>query len=223
MSDHSSNSDRRVEKAGASDASLQRVHAKLIQQHAEFNEHGSKLPLFLLGFGSVMVFLAAIYMVHHRGGFDPLASDPRFDPRTAVASTAAAVDPIAEGEKLFATCAACHQPTGQGVPGVFPPLAGSEWVQGDEQRVARILLSGLQGAVTVEGKQFGVGATASAMPAFGPGGFGWSDEKISYVLSYVRQAWGNKAGVIKPETVAAIRNQIGQRKPWSEDELKAVK
>ncbi len=218
MSD-SSAQNRRVEKAAASDASLQRAHDTLIRQHAEFNEHGSKLPLFLLGFGSVMIFLAAIYMVHHRGGFDPLASDPRFDPRTAVAAAAVKVDPVAEGEKLFnSICVTCHQAQGQGVPGVFPPLAGSEWV-GNDERVVRILLSGLQGPVTVKGGTYG----AAAMPAFGPGGYGWSDEKISYVLTYVRQAWGNKSGPITAEQVAAIRGKIGQRAAWSATELEAIK
>ena len=210
--------DPRLERGRVSDRGIQKAHTAMAREHAEVNEDHSRLPLFLLGFTSVLIFIAAIYTVRHRGGFDPLASDSRFDPRNAVAATVAQVDPIAEGQKLFTTCAACHQATGMGVPGVFPPLAGSEWVQGDEQRVVRIVLSGLSGPVKVKGATYSV----SAMPAFGPGGYGWSDEKISYVLSYVRSSWGNKAPIIKPETVAAIRTKIGQRKAWSEAELLAI-
>lgn len=210
--------DPRLERGRVSDRGIQKAHSAMAREHTEVNEDHSRLPLFLLGFTSVLIFVSAIYTVRHRGGFDPLASDARFDPRHAVTAAVAQVDPIAEGQKLFTTCAACHQPTGMGVPGVFPPLAGSEWVQGDEQRVVRILLSGLSGPVKVKGNTFSV----SAMPAFGPGGYGWSDEKISYVLSYVRSAWGNKAPIIKPETVAAIRAKVGQRKAWSEAELLAI-
>jgi mono/diheme cytochrome c family protein len=210
--------DPRLERGRVTDRGIQKAHSALAREHTEVNEDHSRLPLFLLGFTSVLIFIAAIYTVHHRGGFDPLAADARFDPRNAVAAEAPKVDPIVEGQKLFQTCAACHQPTGMGVPGVFPPLAGSEWAQGDEQRVVRILLSGLSGPVKVKGMTFGV----STMPAFGPGGYNWSDEKISYVLSYVRQAWGNKAQIIKPETVATIRAKVGQRKAWSEAELLAI-
>jgi len=206
-----------LERAGASDESIHRVHAALATNSPDMQEGRSKLPLVLLGFVSVMIFVAAIYVVRNRGGFDPLAQDARFDPRLAVAGQKAAVDPMAEGKKLFATCSACHQGNGQGVPGTFPPLAGSEWVNGSEERVIRIVLSGLSGPVTVAG-----GSYNNAMPAFGPGGYGWSDDKISYILTYVRQSWGNKGTAITPEKVTEIRTQIGQRKPWSEAELQAV-
>jgi mono/diheme cytochrome c family protein len=211
--------DPRLERASASDRSIQKAHHALAREHSEVNEDRSRVPLLVLGFTSVLIFMAAIYMVRHRGGFDPLAYDARFDPRTAVAAVAVKVDPVAEGEKLFSNCAVCHQPTGLGVPGVFPPLAGSEWVNGTDERVVRILLSGLSGPVKVKENTFG----AAQMPAFGPGGsYNFTDEKISFVLSYVRQAWGNKAPIVTPEKVAAIRAKIGQHKPWSEAELLAI-
>lgn len=206
-----------LERAGASDESIQNVHASLLTNSPDLQEGRSKLPLVLLGFVSVMIFIAAIYVVRNRGGFDPLAQDPRYDPRLAVAGKKAEVDPIAEGQKQFATCAACHQPTGLGVPGAFPPLAKSEWVNGSDERVIRILLNGLSGPVTVEGVQFN-----SAMPAFGPGGYNWSDDKVAYVLTYIRQAWGNSAPPITPDRVTEVRKTVGQRKPWSEAELQAL-
>lgn len=209
----------KIEQAGASDESIQDVHAILQREKPEPREGYSPMPLFVLGFVSAVIFIGAIYIVRHRAGFDTLAYDERFDPKMLNATAAkVTVDPIAEGKKLYTTCAACHQPTGQGVPGVFPPLAKSEWVQGSEDRVIRILLNGLQGPVKVEGNTYN-----NAMPAFGPGGYGWTDEKISYILTYVRQEWGNKAAAITPEKVAEIRKAVGQRKPWSAEELEAIK
>ncbi len=209
--------DSQLERAGASDESIQRVHAKLLTHSPDLQEGRSKLPLVLLGFVSVLIFIASIYVVSNRGGFDPLAQDPRYDPRLAVAETKAAVDPIAEGKTLYATCIACHQSEGQGVPGVFPPLAGSEWVVGSEERAIRILLHGLSGPVTVAGTTYN-----GAMPSFGPGGFGWSDDKIAHVLSYTRQSWGNSASVVGVDKVTEIRTKEGQRKPWTEAELLAL-
>lgn len=211
-------SDSRLERAAASDESIQKVHASLSSNSPDLQAGRSKLPLILLGFISVMIFIAAVYTVRNRGGFDPLAYDPRFDPSKVVAGAAkATVDPMVEGKKLFATCMTCHQANGQGVPGTFPPLVGSEWVDGSEERVIRIVLSGLSGPVKVANVEYN-----GAMPAFGPGGFGWSDDKVAYVLTYVRQSWGNKGAPVTPEKVAEVRAKIGQRKPWSAEELQAV-
>jgi mono/diheme cytochrome c family protein len=80
-------------------------------------------------------------------------------------------------------------------------------------------LDGLKGPVTVEGKSFG----ASVMPAFGPHQFNWSPEKISQVLTYVRQEWGNKAGPITAAQVEAVAAQIGDHTEWTSDELTAIK
>jgi len=109
-------------------------------------------------------------------------------------------------------------PNGQGVPNIYPPLAGSEWVTGSEERLISILLHGLKGPVTVKGNTY----SAAAMPAFGqvPGsGYNWSDEKIAAVLTYIRQEWGNEAGPIDTARVAAIHAQDPNRKEWTEAEL----
>ncbi len=210
-------SNSQLEQARASDESIQRGHASLLKNSPDLQQSRSLVFLVLLGFASVMIFIASIYVVQNRGGFDPLAYDPRFDPRTAVAGKAAVVDPMVEGKKLFTTCATCHQPTGQGVPGVFPPLVNSEWVMGSEDRLIRILLSGLSGPIKVADVTYN-----NAMPAFGPGGYGWSDDKIAHVSTYIRQSWGNAGGPISVEKVTQIRTEIGQRKPWSEAELLAI-
>ena len=214
-------STRNVEQAGASDESLLHVHAVLAETRPELKEGYSMMPLFLLGFVSTMIFVVAIYFVHNRGGFDPLAYDERYDPRLAKPAEKKAVDPVAEGKKLYGQiCFSCHQPTGLGVPGAFPPLAKSEWVNGSEDRIIRILLHGLGGAVKVEGNTFN-----GAMPAFGPGGgYNWTDEKISYVLTYIRQEWGNAAAPVTAEKVNEIRTKAAaaRKSPWTEAELEAV-
>jgi len=212
----------KIEQAGASDESIQQVHSILLREKPEPKESDSPMPLFLLGFISAMVLMVAIYFVHNSGGFSPLVYDERFDPKTTPANTAEAkVDPAVLGKKAFVSvCATCHQATGLGVPGVYPPLAKSEWVNGSEERVIRILLHGLQGPIKVEGVDFN-----SAMPAIGPGGYNFSDEKIAAVLTYVRQEWGNSAPPVTKEKVTEIRTKAaaGRTAPWTSAELEAVK
>src|SRR5690606_5760091 len=76
--------------------------------------------------------------------------------------TAAPVDPLVLGRAAYAqVCANCHMATGMGVPGAFPPLAGSEWVVGSPERLIRIVLHGLEGPIEVAGVQY----PGSLMPA----------------------------------------------------------
>ena len=109
-------------------------------------------------------------------------------------------------------CAACHQATGLGLPGAFPPLAGSEYVLGEEERVVRIVLRGLTGPVTVKGQTFN-----GAMPAWADQ---LSDAEIAAVLTYVRSSWGNSAEAITAEQVARERAATaGRTAPWTVGEL----
>jgi len=173
-----------------------------------------------------MIFITSIYVVHYRAGFSPMVYDERFDPKTAAGAVAKELTPeqvVAAGKKSFLqTCAACHQASGMGVAGTYPPLNGSEWVNGSEERVIRILLHGLNGAVEVEGKTFN-----GAMPAFGKvtgGGYNWNEEKISQVLTYIRQEWGNKSAPISKDKVAEIlAKEKARAKPWTAGELEAIK
>ncbi len=104
------------------------------------------------------------------------------------------------GRRLYANCALCHQAEGTGLAGQYPPLKDSEWVVGDSakpDRLARIVLFGLKGEITVKGEKF-----TAHMPAFGTI---WKDYQIAAVLSYVRSAWGHKAEPIAPDQVTAAR------------------
>jgi mono/diheme cytochrome c family protein len=124
----------------------------------------------------------------------------------------------ADGAAIFAArCAACHQANGQGLPGVFPPLAGSEWVNGKPELLASILLHGVQGRITVKGTAYD-----GVMPAFRDQ---LDDDAIAAVASYARSQWGNTAPVIAAGTVGSARAQSASRSaPWKGDaELAALR
>lgn len=105
---------------------------------------------------------------------------------------------LALGAKVYAgNCASCHQADGQGLPHVFPPLAGDPVVTADDPtQHIRIVLHGLQGK-TIEGVSY-----ASPMPAFGGR---LSNREIAAVINHERTSWGNDAPTITPEDVAALR------------------
>jgi mono/diheme cytochrome c family protein len=138
-------------------------------------------------------------------------------PKPAAKTAAAAQEKLPDGKQVYATsCAACHQSTGEGVAGVFPPLAGSEWVTGDEAKLARIILHGVTGPIEVAGETFN-----GMMPPWGPT---MKDADIAAVLTYVRSAWGNKAAPVTAAKVASIRAATSSRTtPWTAAELAAVK
>ena len=100
-------------------------------------------------------------------------------------------------DKFMATCAACHQANGQGIPGAFPPLAKSDYLNADVDRAIDIVLHGKTGEITVNGKKYNSVMTAQAL----------SDEEVSNVLTYVYNSWGNSKKEVTPEMVKAVRNK----------------
>ena len=127
-----------------------------------------------------------------------LAEDPvavhRAEAATGAKATAAQMQ---SGEKTFqAACMACHQATGNGLPGAFPPLAGSDFLRADKQRAIGIVLRGLTGPVTVNGAKFN-----SVMPPMTQ----LSDAEVANALTYVMNSWGNALGVVSTTEVAAVR------------------
>jgi mono/diheme cytochrome c family protein len=218
-----SNQDPRLDQAAATDDSVLAQHEKVLGKQPDDRGHYRLTPLVMLFVFAGFIFFGATYLGRFSGHFDPRVYNENLKEFGASKAAAVAVDPVVLGEKLFnnAACNTCHQTTGLGLPGAIPPLAGSDWAQGPEDRVIRIVLHGLQGPIKVAGKDFN-----SAMPAFGKvagGGFNWSDDKIAAVLTYVRQAWGNKAPPITAAKVAEIHSQVGDHKPWTAEELEAIK
>lgn len=135
-------------------------------------------------------------------------------------SSVQAQDAHSRGQTVYMqVCFACHQPTGLGLPGMFPPLAGSDWVAAKKpDRMIRMVLHGLTGLVTINGKPF-----ATPAPLMPPQGAALSDTQIADVLTYVRDAYGNKASAVTPEQVAAIREAEKTRTAmWTEAELQKI-
>jgi len=123
-----------------------------------------------------------------------------------------------DGAQIFgAKCASCHQATGAGVAGVFPPLAGSEWVNEDANRLIKLVLLGVSGDIEVKGQKYN-----GQMPAFKEQ---LSDAELAGVLSHIRSQWGNQGAAIEANTVKEIRGALANRAdPWKGgDELKAAK
>ena len=188
----------RAEQACASDESIQQVHAQLQKQRPEKADGYSLLPHALLGLMCCAVFFGSIYLAHYSIRFDPLVYNENANREKPGATKVVALTRAQLGKKVFdTTCITCHQATGLGTPGVYPPLAGSEWAQGSEERVIRIVLHGLNGPITVKGNDFN--------NVMAPLGAALKDEQIANAISYVRSAWGNKAAEVDPETVAKIR------------------
>lgn len=121
---------------------------------------------------------------------------------------------LVHGRAVFErVCAVCHQANGAGVPGVFPPLAGSEILtQENAGWPVRIALFGLQGPVEVGGRTYN-----SAMPPQGPV---LKDDEIAEALSYARSAWGNQAPPVSAETVRTVRASVKRETMWTWGELK---
>jgi mono/diheme cytochrome c family protein len=101
------------------------------------------------------------------------------------------------GGKVYATnCASCHQATGQGVSGTFPPLAGNPVVDGSATTVIHIVKYGLNGSIQVKGQTYN-----GMMPAWGQQ---LSNDDIAAVITYIRASWGNSAGAVTTSQVAGV-------------------
>ncbi|MEO6280682.1 c-type cytochrome, partial [Roseateles sp.] len=123
----------------------------------------------------------------------------------AVATAAAAAttgtltvkEQIAAGQALFTgTCSVCHQANGAGLPGVFPPLAKSDWFGQDPKRAVGAVLHGLSGKVKVNGKDYD-----SVMPPMNQ----FNDDEVANILTYVLNSWGNPGGTISADEVKKQR------------------
>ncbi|MBN7815480.1 DUF7133 domain-containing protein [Algoriphagus pacificus] len=124
---------------------------------------------------------------------------------------------FAEGrQKFLASCASCHGANGKGLNRMGPPLANSEWVLGDENRLTLILLHGLEGAIEVDGKKYDAPEILPVMPAHST----MDDSSIASILTYIRNEWGNQATAVTGRTVGKMRvTSQGRVYPWSPAEL----
>jgi mono/diheme cytochrome c family protein len=207
-------------------ADVTEVHAAVQREKPEPSADVTPLPLWLTGVTAAAVVWAGVYFGIFNGGLSGNVYN-EYDSSPAVlfplpqkagggGAQAAPEKSLADqGKEVYGQCQACHQPNGMGVPGQFPPLAKSEYVNGGDKRMIAILLKGLQGSVTVEGKQFN-----GAMPA-------WeavlTPKKIAAVATYVRQSFGNTAPEVSEAKVQAAKKEFAsQTTPWTEAQIQQI-
>jgi mono/diheme cytochrome c family protein len=175
------------------------------------------IPGWLIPVIGFAIFWTGAYLFSYSGGFaaDVFDYQPKYGAQAAAA--AGPPDPKVLGKKLFsANCVTCHQATGEGQPGQFPPLAGSEFVLGEaSNRLIAIVLKGLQGPVQVKGQ-----AVNNAMQAWEGQ---YTDQQLAAILTYIRSDWGNNAPPVSPEAVKAMRDELKDRKDqWTVAELMKI-
>lgn len=173
---------------------------QLARENDEPSEASNPLPAPFLVFFAAVALTALAYLTLLQRPDVGIAGDARSVQRAPVELT---------GEGVYKkSCAACHQGTGLGVPGAFPPLARSPWLLDDRETPIRVVLLGLMGTIEVDGKTY-----AGVMPALQDQ---LSDREIALALSHARSSFGNDAGPIEEEHVAKVRASLaGRTAPWA--------
>lgn len=198
---------------------LDRLHAAARREKPTVQPGREPAPMWVFVASMAAMLIGGGYAGAFVGGFDfnrssPFVGEPE-DVRPIEIAEGGDLDPfqfaMKKGASVYNNCAGCHQGSGMGQPGTIPPLAGSEWVLGGTERVARVVLHGLAGPVTVKGNTYNGVMTPFAQ---------LSDKEISYVLTYVRNSWGNEAHMVTPEMIKQVREAVaGHTGPWSEATL----
>src|SRR5919106_4002727 len=206
-------------------ADVQQVHAAVQRKKREPRVGAEQLSIWLIAIYGLAIFFGGAPRGRSSGnspggGLDPMGSPPA--PKKGGAGGPAGgeqaeLSPRDRGKKMYAAnCQTCHQANGLGVPGQYPPLAGSEFTTGGSRRPAMIVLKGLQGPVKVKGQEYG---TAVMQP--------WdktlTDQKIADVLTYERSEWGNNASPVTAEQISALRKELANHPDsFVEHEILAV-
>lgn len=177
------------------------VHQQAFRETTDPIEGQETGPWWFWACAVAAIAFGGFYMGRYTGLFEgepavhaPVGPSAMMAARAGTGTDSAA--PV-DGAAIFAgTCAACHQANGEGTTGLFPPLAGSEWVTGDPARLARLVLRGLNGPVSVKGTTYN-----GQMPAWQQ----LSDAELAALLTHIRGSWGNTAGAVTAEDVARER------------------
>jgi len=210
------------------DLDVVKVHGQIMREKPEPIELLRAAPGWLKhGIYAPLIIWSVIYFLSASGGFqwDEYNEGPRSTtamtsftepsegvPREVVSPRDDFVSQREEGSKVYQqVCIACHQASGNGLVGVFPPLAGSEWVSGNEERLAAIVLHGLMGPIEVKGETWN-----GVMP---PQGANLDDRQISAVLTYIRSEWENDSPPVAPDVVESVRETFSGHAPWTLETL----
>jgi nitrite reductase (NO-forming) len=95
------------------------------------------------------------------------------------------------GKTIYeAQCLSCHMAAGEGLEGVFPPLAKTDYLN-DKNRLIKVIVLGVRGSMKINGVDYNGEMT----------GFSLNDEEVSDVLNYIRNSWGNKGAPIRPTEI----------------------
>jgi mono/diheme cytochrome c family protein len=184
---------------------VQRIHMNIVGREKEEPEEGFEpTPWWVWTASVLLLFVMGFYLGRYGGSFSSVAHEVE---NPALAGAAPLKREVRGDEVYAGVCQACHQATGLGVPGQYPPLAGSEWLVQDAATPIRIVLFGLEGEVSVKGSRFD-----NKMPAFQDK---LSSDEIAAVLSHVRASWGNRAPAVTPAEVDTLRKTTGTRGPWT--------
>jgi len=193
--------------------------------HNHYQEKGTEDTNRPLSPWLVMTFMLALcwgafYLAFNSGGFSQdVYESNAVNWAGGGAQVAVVVDPKVVGKRLYTqNCAVCHQASGMGVAGQFPPLVGSEWVNYDtkhgENHLVLILLHGHQGPMNVMGSVYN-----NAMPQWKQ----LADDQIADILTYIRNDWGNNGDAVSPSYVAQLRKEHNdQSEAWAQSQLMAM-
>lgn len=198
---------------------VERLHRPISREPHDPVEGREPVPWYFIAAIALTLFWGGWYLGRYSGEFG-LATHVSLAGRDAgtVASVreqteGAIADPVAAGQRIYSNnCASCHQASGEGIPGAFPPLAGSEWVTGSPEVLTLILLHGMHGPVEVAGQTYN-----SMMPA-------WQDllkdEEIAAVATFLRQMGPNSASPVSVQEVNALRTLHADRtSTWTAEEV----
>lgn len=203
---------------------VEALHRTVVREPAEPTEGNEPAPWWLWAIAAVALVMGGYTLGRYGGVFDnrphlayppdEVATIPAVEaPRQPELVEAAAAPP--DGSALYTKhCATCHQPTGSGVAGAFPPLVGSEWVEGPPEVMVRIVLGGLQGPITVAGVPYN-----GVMPAFADL---LTDAEIAAVITYERDMAGVAPADVPVALVTELRAEAaGRAGPYTAAELGA--
>lgn len=191
-------------------ADVHEVHSAIQREKREPRAGLEPLSIWLIAVYGLAIFFGGAYLGRFSGNFSGDSLDPGVMPSAKDKGPSGPgggqVQELSQadrGKKVFgANCAVCHQPNGLGAQGQgYPPLAGSEIVNGGSRRVGMIVLKGLQGPITVKGMQFGTAVMQAWDKTL-------SDARIADVITYIRQEWGNKASPVSAAQIAALRKEL---------------
>lgn len=188
-----------------------RVHSAAAREKIRLSARKEPLPLWVFVGSSLVIMLGGGFLGANAAGFSMSTFlRPGYQPTGPEGAVAATTEEggdwlpgwIKAGEKVYkgkGACIGCHQASGTGVPGQYPPLAGSEWVLRGDERIAMLVIHGLSGPIVVEGQPYN-----GQMPAQG---ITLSDKEIAQVISYIRNTWGNNASFVTEEKIAHARQK----------------